>query len=301
MLDSYADRWALVTGASSGIGEEFAHRLAARGMHLVLTARREERLRQLAEELHTRHGTRSIVLPADLQSPGAVEQLFADIAEQGVAIELLVNNAGFAVVNAIEETDPKRVQEMLRVNVEALTTLAYAVLPGMLERGHGAILNLASVAGFQPVAYMGAYAASKAYVMHFSEALWAEVRDRGVTVMALCPGVTKTDFFEVAGVGGWLKKRRAKSTEEVVRIALKSLERRKPVATCGWRDFLTTLVVRLTPRKLVVTESMKYFRPKETKGDGSGRTGETTVLDPTGLSAPGQEADEQSAEKSRSA
>ncbi len=266
LLDSYADRWALVTGASSGIGEEFAHRLAARGMHLVLTARREDRLNQLAEDLHTRHGTRSIVLPADLEQPEAVPRLLRSIAEQDVTIELLVNNAGFAVVDSVESTDPRRVQEMLRLNVESLTSLVYGVLPGMLEREHGAIVNVSSVAGFQPVAYMGAYAASKAYVLHFSEALWAEVRDRGVTVTALCPGVTKTDFFDVAGVGGWLKKRAAMSPEEVVRIALKGLERRRPSVTCGWRDFFTSLLVRMTPRKLVVTESMKYFRPKDRNG-----------------------------------
>ncbi|MCA9117417.1 MAG: SDR family oxidoreductase, partial [Planctomycetaceae bacterium] len=204
MIDTYADRWALVTGASSGIGAEFARRLAALGMHLVLTARHEEPMDQLSSELHTRHGTSTLVLPHDLTDPAQVQQLKEEILSRDLAIELLVNNAGFAVVGDLESTDPARVQELIRLNMAALTDLTYFALPAMVERGHGAVINVASVAAFQPVAYMAAYAASKAYVLHFSEALWAEMRNHNVSVMALCPGVTRTGFFEVAGVPGWL-------------------------------------------------------------------------------------------------
>ena len=261
LIDTYADRWALVTGASSGIGAEFARRLAALGMHLILVARREEPMDQLAEELHTRHGTRTRVLPHDLTDPQAVLQLEEQIRSAGTAVELLVNNAGFAIVGDLDAAEPQRVQELIRLNIAALTQLTYAVLPGMVERGHGAVINLASVAAFQPVAYMAAYAASKAYVLHFSEAMWAEMRDHGVTVMALCPGVTRTPFFDVAGVPGWLKKQRSQTPEQVVRNALTALEKNRQYTVSGLRNYLLSLAVRLAPRRTVVLESMKYFRP----------------------------------------
>lgn len=269
MIDTYADRWALITGASAGIGAEFARRLAARGMHLVLTARRLEPMEALAREMHTRHGTRSEIILADLTDPVQAQALAREITSRGVTIELLINNAGFGNVTEIENTDIDRVMRMLRLNVGALTELTYRFLPGMLERRHGAIINVSSVAGFQPVAYMSAYAASKAYVLHFSEALWAEARDRGVTVMALCPGSTRTEFFEVAGVPNWLKKRPSQSPEQVVKAALRGMEKGKQCVVPGWRNRLITLLVRLATRRMVVHESMKYFRPKRKPSDAA--------------------------------
>ncbi len=262
MLDAFVDRWALITGASSGIGAEFARKLAERGMHLVLTARRQKLMQQLADELDTRHGTKCEIFAADLSEPSQVKRLVDEIQAREITIELLVNNAGFAVVADLGNTDADRVQEMLRLNVGALTDLTYCLLPGMLERQHGAVINVSSVSGFQPVAYMGAYAATKAYILHFSEAIWAEVRDRGVTVMALCPGVTRTAFFDVAGVPGWLRKQHAHEPELVVRRAIKALEKRRQYVIPGWKNYLRSLAVRLGTRRTVVTESMKYFRPK---------------------------------------
>ncbi|MEX0717134.1 MAG: SDR family oxidoreductase [Planctomycetaceae bacterium] len=267
MLEAYADRWALVTGTSSGLGAEFAHKLAARGMHLVLTARRRELLQELARELHVRHGTRCEIIPADLTDPAEPRRLIEEVRDRGIELELLVNSAGFAVVGEVERTDPGRALEMIRLNISALTELTYLVLPGMLERGHGAIVNLSSVAGFQPVAYMGAYAAGKAYVLHFSEALFAEVRDRGVTVMALCPGVTRTGFFDVAGVPNWLKKQSSHDPDAVVRTALKALDKGRQYVVVGWKNYLRSLVIRIASRKRVVKESMKYFRPTTRKDD----------------------------------
>lgn len=262
MIEAYADRWALITGASSGIGAEFARLLAARGMHLVLVARRLDLMQALAADLHTRHGTRCELLAVDLLEDGAASRVISDVAARGITIELLVNNAGFGFVGDVESTDPELIQRLLKLNIAALTDLTYRVLPGMLERGHGAIINVSSVAGFQPVAYMGAYSASKAYVLHFSEALWAEVRDRGVTVMALCPGTTQTDFFQVAGVPNWLKKHRSQTVDQVVRTALKALEKRRQYVIPGWLNYLLAAAVRIAPRSVVVKESMKYFRPK---------------------------------------
>lgn len=261
MLEAYADHWALVTGASSGIGAEFARQLAARGMHLVLTARREQLLASLAQELHTQHGTQAEIIVADLTEPQGPAQLMTEIEMRGRTIELLVNNAGFGHVGSIEATEVDRVAQLLHVNVVALTELTYRVLPGMLARGHGGVINVASVAAFQPVAYMGVYAASKAYVLHLTEALWAEAREQGVTVMALCPGTTRTDFFDVAGAHGWLSNRPAQDPRMVVRNALRGLEKGRQFIVSGWGNYILSMLVRLAPRKTVVKESMKYFRP----------------------------------------
>jgi short-subunit dehydrogenase len=267
LLDAYADRWALVTGASSGIGEAFARRLAARGMHLVLTARRREALERLAAELDTRHGARCELIVCDLSEPTQPRRLFDEIGRREITVELLVNNAGFGIVADPATIDRSRVMSMTRLNVGAVTELTYLFLEGMLDRGHGAIVNVASLAGFQPVAWMAAYAATKAYVLHFSEALWAEVRDRGVTVMALCPGVTRTEFFEVAGASGWLRKQRSQTPEQVVHTALRYLEKRRPYVVTGWWNHMLTFVERFATRRRVVMESLKYFRPKPAKAE----------------------------------
>ncbi len=238
MIEAYAERWALITGASSGIGAEFARKLAARGMHLVLTARSRDALESLARDLDTRHGTRTEIICADLTLPDDVERVKSEVKARQIEVELLVNNAGFGIAGDIESTDADRILQMVRLNIETLTDLTYHFLPAMLERRHGAIVNVASIAGFQPVAYMGAYSASKSYVLHFSEALWAEARDRGVTVMALCPGATETSFFDVAGVPNWLKKHSSQTAGQVVKSALKGLEKRRSYWVTGLVELL---------------------------------------------------------------
>lgn len=259
----YADRWALVTGASSGIGAEFANKLAARGMHLVLAARREPEMRQLADDLHTRHGTKCEVIPVDLSDPASPQQLFDAITAKEIEVELLINNAGFGMVGTVDTLSVERVTQLVQVNVSALSALTYLFLPQMLERGHGGVCNVSSVAGFQPVAYMAAYAASKAFVLHFSEALWAEVKDRGVTVMALCPGTTRTDFFDHAGVPNWLKKHSSQDAEQVVKAGLKGLDKNRQYYVSGWKNYILSTMVRLASRRIVVNESKKYFRPQK--------------------------------------
>jgi uncharacterized protein len=260
LLDSFNDRWALVTGASSGIGAEFAARLAGRGMHLVLAARRADRMNELAESLETKHGTKCHIVAIDLSTSDAGLKLVDEIDKLGVDIELLINNAGVGLIGEVSTTEPVDIQRMLNLNVNTLTDLTYRVLPGMLERGHGAIINVSSVAAFQPVAFMGSYAASKSYVLHFSEALWAETRSRGVTVLALCPGVTETEFFEVAGAPGWLKKHSSQTPAKVVRKALSALEKRRQFVVTSWKDYIMTILVRLATRRTAVNESKRYFR-----------------------------------------
>ncbi len=269
MLDAYADRWALITGASSGIGAAFARLLAARGMHLVLTARREDRLKDLAAELHTQHGTRCEIIVGDLCDPQAAKKLFDDVQQRGLPIELLINNAGFGFVGTIDDTDPARMMQMLQLNIASLVELTYLFLPQMLARGHGGIMNLSSIAAFQPVAYMPVYSASKAFVLHFSEALWAEARDRGVTVIGVCPGTTATEFFDVAGVSGWLGKHKHYSAEYVARKAIRSLDKGRQYVIPGWQNFLLSLGVRLARRKMVVLQSMRFFRPRPKDGGAS--------------------------------
>ena len=261
VLDTYNDRWALVTGASSGIGREFAVRLAGRGMHLILAARRTRLMKELAQELLTRHGTTSHIVTIDLATPDAGRRLHDEIRRLNVDVELVINNAGAGLIGDIETTDPNDVNRMLTLNIITLTDLTYRLLPDMLQRGHGAIINMSSVAAFQPVAFMGAYAASKSFILHFSEALWAEARSRGVTVMGLCPGVTKTEFFTLAGAPGWLQKHTSQTPSRVVRKALKGLEKRRQYLITSWKDYLITILVRLATRRTAVNESKRYFRP----------------------------------------
>lgn len=231
-------------------------------MHLILAARREDAMRELANDVHMRHGTKTHVIPVDLSTPSGVQELFDQVQQLQLDVELLVNNAGFGIVGEAEKLEIERVEQMLRLNILAVTRLTKLFLPAMVQRERGAIVNVASVAAFQPVAYMASYAASKAYVLHFSEAVWAEVRDRGVTVMGLCPGVTRTDFFSTAGVPNWLKKHSSQTPDQVVKAALKGLDKGRQYYVSGWKNYLLSVAVRLATRRIAVTESKKYFRPQ---------------------------------------
>jgi short-subunit dehydrogenase len=260
VLKAYADHWGLVTGASSGIGAEFARQLAARGMHLVLVARREDRLRALAEELEAAHGIRCEIVPADLSQPHAGRQLLAEVSRRGIAVELLVNNAGLGMVSSVQKTDLERALELIQVNVVGLTELTLLMAKEMADRGHGGIINIGSIVSFQPVGYMGVYAASKAYVLHFSEALWAEMRSHGVTVTTLCPGTTRTEFFDTSGVPGWAEKNRGADVASVVRAGLKAFDAGRQYVVAGWANYLVSLAARLATRATVVKSSMGIFR-----------------------------------------
>lgn len=267
MLKAYAGHWGLVTGASSGIGAEFARQLAARGMHCVLVARREDRMQALAEELQAAHGIRCEIVSTDLTRPRAGRELLAEVARRGITVELLVNNAGFGMVSSVEQTDVGRALELIQVNVACLTELTLTVAKEMVQRRHGGIINIGSIVSFQPVGYMGVYAASKAYVLHFSEALWAELRPHGVTVTALCPGTTRTEFFDRSGVPGWAEQNRGQDVQTVVRTGLAAFDSGRQYVISGWTNYLLSLAVRLAPRATVVKGSMSVFRRRfETRG-----------------------------------
>lgn len=193
------DYTALITGASAGLGTEFARQLAATAGTLILVARRLDRMEAVREELNIqRPGVRVLLFQLDLNDPQAVPQLLGALRERNLSVDYLVNNAGLGDLGTFETSDWGRVQSMLRVNIEALTALTHALLPGMIERKMGAILNVASTAGFLPLPTFAVYGATKAYVCSFSEALAIEVRKHGITVTALCPGPVATEFGAVA-------------------------------------------------------------------------------------------------------
>jgi len=259
---SYTGKTALITGASSGIGEAFAHILAARGMNLVLVARSEEKLRAMAQALSEQHAIRAEVVSADLCREGAAQEIYRQTLELGIPVDLLVNNAGFAVYDHFERIDPEQDHQQVMVNVSAVVDMAHAFLPDMVARGEGAVINVSSRGAFQPGAYFAVYAASKAFVLSFSEALWAEYRKRGIDVLALCPGPVDTNFFKVVG-----RERRGleakASPESIVAVALKALEQRKSVVIPGWRIWLSSQIMsRLLPRAFVARTLEHLTRPE---------------------------------------
>jgi short-subunit dehydrogenase len=262
MIRSFKNLTALVTGASSGIGKALARELAAQGANLILVSRNAHRLEQEAEDLKARFGVNVHVFPEDLTGLEDRLELFAWVQKSGLAVDLLVNNAGLAHYGPFDKTDFKDTAAMLDLNIHALTHLTHLFLPGMLERRKGGVLNVASTAGFQPLPNLSVYAATKAFVLNFSEALWAECKGRGVRVFCLCPGNTLTRFHQTAGID---KKRMffSASAAEVARFALrKFLRTNQPSAIYGFWNKLMIYAERLSPRRLtvLVTGMMYRFR-----------------------------------------
>jgi short-subunit dehydrogenase len=241
---------ALVTGASAGIGREFCRQLAARGYDLILVARDAERLRGLAAELAAAHGIRAEVLPADLSRDEDVDRVVARI-EAEPALALLVNNAGFGTAGLLASSDPDQQARMVRVHVLAPMRFTRAALPGVLERGRGAIVNVSSIASFVYAAGSVNYCASKAYLTTFTEGLATELAGTGVQAQALCPGFTRTEFHQRVGPkAGEHPRFMWMTAESVVRASLRQLDRRGPVICVpglGYR--LIVLLVRLLPRR----------------------------------------------------
>ncbi len=247
---------ALVTGASAGLGVEFARQLSKRGHRLVLAARRKERLEELAAELGNARAA-----AIDLSRPEAVTELIADIEGAGEDVDLLINNAGFGLIGRFAELDAKREREMIDLNVGALTDLCRAVAPRMIARKSGGILNVASTAAFQPGPKMAVYFATKAFVLSLSEALHEELKPHGIKVSCLCPGPTRTEFGEVAGFGGnSLFDRVAMRADDVVRQGLNGLDRNRAVVVTGWLNKLGAASTRFAPRPAArkIAGSIKY-------------------------------------------
>ncbi|HEU4559081.1 MAG TPA: SDR family oxidoreductase [Longimicrobium sp.] len=254
----YRGRWALVTGASAGIGEAFARELARRGMNLVLAARREDRLRALGEELARTHRVRALAVRADLGAPGAAAALW-EHAAAGRELHLLVNNAGFGLKGPFTELPLERQAEMVRVNCIAPLELAHLALRHMHGRG-GAIVNVASIAGYQPIPLMAAYAASKAFVVTLSEALAEEARGSGIRIVTLNPGPVKTEFQAVAGTQVRDRAPGVRTPEQVVEAALRGVEAGGGTVTPGLVNRVATTAVRIAPRSWVLRSAKAVMK-----------------------------------------
>ncbi|MDO5736006.1 MAG: SDR family oxidoreductase [Propionibacteriaceae bacterium] len=240
--------WAVVTGASGGLGEAYAHELASQGSDVVLVARSVEALEKVAADLSSDHGVDTLVVPCDLSDADQRASLVARL--DVLDVHTLVNNAGFASIGMLGELERDRISREVALNVVALTELTHAVIPQMVARGRGAIINVASSAAFQPIPQMATYAATKSYVLSFSSALWGELSGTGVRVLCICPGPTETSFFTNAGNGDVMKQRRR--PEQVVESTFKALRDSKPYVVDGFRNKVLAQMTRFLPTAITV-------------------------------------------------
>ena len=239
----------LITGASSGIGMELAKLFATGGDNVVLVARRQDELERLAEQLRSRHAVEATVVPADLSNPGSTDELVSTLSEQGLVIDTLVNNAGFGALGQFAELSADRQTDMVMVNIVALTRLTRLLLPGMIERGRGGVLNVGSIAAYQAGPNMSVYYATKAYVLSLTEGLREELAGTGVNVSLLAPGPTDTGFGDDSGMGKFdFFSAAAMSAEAVARAGYDGYRRRDDIIIPGWRNRLMVTGVGFLPR-----------------------------------------------------
>jgi short-subunit dehydrogenase len=251
----------LVTGASSGIGVEIARQLAARGHGVTLTARRKDRLEELAAELRERHGVRADTVACDLSSAAARKRMVKTVADRGLDVEVLVNNAGFGSAGRFQDLDGDAELRMVRTNVEAVVDLCTVYVPRMVERGRGALLNVASVAAYQPVPRQATYAATKAFVLSFTEGLHVDLKGTGVTASALCPGPTKTEFGDAAGIPDELFEIPGVvySAEQMAVAGVEAMERGRRSVVPGATNLVGAIGGRLMPRALVLPLIDRFY------------------------------------------
>src|SRR6202171_3139225 len=264
MIAEWRGKWALITGASAGIGVALAKELAAGGANLVLTARRQERLEELARELTAKHKIKTSVFAADQTEPTAPEKIDAFTRSQGISIELLVNNAGFGAYGELPSIETKRLLDMVQVNCAAVVHLTRLYLPEMVARRSGDVLIVASTAAFQAVPYISTYAATKAFDLFLAEGLAEEMKPYGIRVCALCPGSTESEFHEVAGqthITAMNAKR--ETAEKVARTGLRALAAGKSYVISGVGNYLGAQSQRLVPRSVVTSIAARLFRPKK--------------------------------------
>jgi uncharacterized protein len=262
MTAEWKRKWALVTGASAGIGKALAEELAKGATNLVLTARREDRLRSIAQELSTSHNIRAEIFVADLAQPPAPEAIFQFTRQKGLTIDLLVNNAGFGQYGELHKTDADRLLQMVQVNCAAVLHLTHLFVPEMVARRRGDVLIVASTAAFQAVPYITTYAATKVFDLYLAEGLAEELQPYGIRVCALCPGTTTSEFHEIAGHPAHSKGRQ-QSAETVARNGLKALAAGKSYVISGLANYLGTHGERLVPRRFVTRVAAKMFRPQK--------------------------------------
>lgn len=257
---AWSGKWALVTGASAGIGVALAEELAKGGTNLVLTARRKDRLDALALRLSSAYKVQTEVFPADLADPSAPEEVFAFTRDKGIEIDLLINNAGFGKYGEFPGAERERLLDMVQVNCAAVVHLTHLYLQGMVARRRGDILILASTASFQAVPYISTYAATKAFDLLFAEGLAEEMEPYGIRVCALCPGSTESEFHVVAGQDKFIH--RAESAQKVAQTGLRALAAGKSYVISGLGNYLGAHGERLVPRRFVTRTAARMFKPK---------------------------------------
>jgi uncharacterized protein len=254
---------ALITGASYGIGAVFARQLAQKSMNLVLVARSQDKLEQLGAEIRQNYGVQVTVIPQDLTVAHAGQLIYDSVSQKGIEVDLLVNNAGFGDYGTFSERDLARQLEMIQLNTMVLVELTHLFLQPMLTRHAGAIINVASIAGFQPLPYLSVYAATKAFVLSFSEAIWAENKDQGVDILALCPGPTESEFFQAAQFPTSFANKNGQldTAEVVVKDALIALEKKRSNVVAGQlSNRIIVNLPRFLPRQLLVSFVEKQFK-----------------------------------------
>jgi short-subunit dehydrogenase len=260
----------LITGASSGIGEAFARRLASEGHNLVLVARREKKLAEICDHLMADHNILAHYVAIDLNEYQADLRLFKETNHHQIEIDWLINNAGFGSMGDFSELNIENELEMISLNVMALTALTHRYLQQMRERESGTIINVSSTAGVQPIPFMATYAATKAFVTSFTEAIAEENRPYGIRVMALCPGATETNFFAASNIKDPVKIKGTQTAEEVVEAALNGLEKGKSKVISGWVNSLVAHAASLAPNSLVTKSIAGKLRPKIEKERATG-------------------------------
>jgi uncharacterized protein len=260
MISEWKGKWALVTGASAGIGVALAEELAAGGTHLVLTARRLDRLQEVADGLRKKHNVQAHVVAADLARREAPQEIYAFTKEKGVRIDLLVNNAGFGQYGEVPQVETQRLLDMVGVNCTAVVHLTRLFLPEMVARSSGDVLIVASTAAFQAVPYISTYAATKAFDLFFAEGLAEEMKPHGIRVCALCPGSTESEFHSVAGQEAFTAHNQ-EPADKVARTGLQALAAGKSYVISGLGNYLGAHSQRLVPRRMVTRVAAKMFRP----------------------------------------
>ena len=262
MTPEWKGKWALVTGASAGIGKALAEELAAGGTHLILTARRRDRLEELAKRLRSKFRIQAEIFEADLSKLSAPQEIFNFTQEKGIAVDLLINNAGFGQFGELTTVDPERLLDMVQVNCSAVLHLTRLFLPPMIAHRQGDVLIVASTASFQAVPYISTYAATKVFDLYLAEGLAEEMKPHGIRICALCPGTTESEFHEVAGHPSHSKGRQ-ETAEKVAKTGLRALAAGKSYVISGLGNYLGAHGERLVPRRFVTRIAASLFRPKK--------------------------------------
>jgi uncharacterized protein len=258
-------KYTLITGASSGIGEAFARRLAAEKHNLVLVARSGEKLKTLCEELSVAHSVDCRYFAIDLLEFEADTQLFDETEKQGLEIDWLINNAGFGSSGDFADLDLERELEIIDLNISALVALTHRFLQKMRERKRGTIINVSSAAGFQPIPFMATYAASKSFVSSFSEAIAEENRPYGIHVMALCPGSTKTNFFNASNIERPIQVKGQQTVDDVINTAMTGIAQKKTKVVSGWANFIGSIAGTIIPNSISSRVMAKALRGRHQK------------------------------------